>query len=257
MGLPLGKVIPLSLARQLVCDWLHFSAQASYVSVERRMQLAPVAAARASASLRPGWFPIMLKAFALACRQHPELRRSYLSFPRPRLYEHAVSVAAMIMERDLDGEQAILSLQLAEPENRARRELDEGIRLSKAAPLNEVPSFRRALRWMRWPKLVRRLLWWYGLNCSGKVRQKHFGTFCVTSVTSRGADGLFTLSPMTSILCFGELSADKAMTVRVFFDHRVVDAGPVSRTLKTMEEILNGEIASELLGEGNSNQRAA
>ena len=98
MGLPLGRNIPLSPARRLVCDWLHFSAQASYVSVERRMQLAPVAAARASAPLRPGWFPIMVKAFSLACRQHPELRRSYLSFPRPRLYEHAVSVAAMIME---------------------------------------------------------------------------------------------------------------------------------------------------------------
>ena len=37
---------------------------------------------------RPSWCAIFTKAYAVVAARYPELRRAYLKFPFPRLYEH-------------------------------------------------------------------------------------------------------------------------------------------------------------------------
>jgi hypothetical protein len=49
-----GFYLPLSLPRRLIADFLHFAAKVPTVPVERRLDVAAVAAARAVASPRPG-----------------------------------------------------------------------------------------------------------------------------------------------------------------------------------------------------------
>ena len=49
--MPAGRTVPISLARQLVIDFLHASQRVPTVCMERHMRLAPVVAARATANL--------------------------------------------------------------------------------------------------------------------------------------------------------------------------------------------------------------
>src|SRR5437870_737193 len=98
-----SRTVPLSLTRRLVCDVLHFARQIPSVPVQRRMSLAPLVAARANCTARPSWVALFAKAYGLVAAENPRLRQSYLSFPYPRLYEHAESVATISVERTYEG----------------------------------------------------------------------------------------------------------------------------------------------------------
>src|SRR5437667_11062980 len=99
MPQPAGRNIPLSLPRRFIGDLVHFAHQVPSVPVQRRMHLGPVVAARQAARPRPSWAAIFTKAYGFVSAAWPELRRSYLSFPRPHLYEHPVTVATVAVER--------------------------------------------------------------------------------------------------------------------------------------------------------------
>src|SRR4051794_11443539 len=82
-----GRTIRLSKSRRTVIDLLYFANQLPTVPVQRRMGLAAVVAARAACRGRPQWSAIFTKAYALTARELPELRRAYVKFPWPHLYE--------------------------------------------------------------------------------------------------------------------------------------------------------------------------
>src|SRR2546421_452441 len=65
MTQPAGRRVPLSLSRRLVADLLHFAREVPLVTADRRMNLAPLVAARQSLTARPGWCAIFTKAFAV------------------------------------------------------------------------------------------------------------------------------------------------------------------------------------------------
>jgi hypothetical protein len=241
-----GRSVPLSLPRRLMCDWLHFSQKVPLVTIERRMDLAAAAAARQAAQPRPSWFAVFIKAYALVAARRPELRRAYLPFPWPRLYEHPVNVAALPVERRLGEEDAVLMTQFRCPEGKALRELDADLRGSKERPVQEVGPYRRALRVGRLPFPLRRLVWWLGLNVSGAWRARYFGTFLATGVASLGASSVHILSPLTSTLAHGVFAPDGTVMVRLVYDHRVMDGTVPARALEELEDVLQGEILAEL-----------
>src|SRR5258708_27769838 len=92
-----GRTIPLSPFRRMVVDLMHFS-KAPCVSVERRMDLARLVAARQVCSPRPSWTALFAKACAMVARDVPELRQAYMLFPWPRLYEHGKSIVSINVE---------------------------------------------------------------------------------------------------------------------------------------------------------------
>src|SRR5689334_11247055 len=102
-----GFYLPLSRPRRLICDFLHFANQVPSVPVERRMNLASLVAAREVATPKPSWCSIFTKAWGFTCAAHPALRRSYLGFPWPRLYQHPSSVATIAVERPYGDEDAV------------------------------------------------------------------------------------------------------------------------------------------------------
>src|SRR5947199_10258563 len=116
MGEPVGQKLPLSPARRVIGDLLYFAQQVPSVPVQRRMNIAPLMAARELANPRPSWCALFTKAYALVAAARPELRRAYIKFPWPHLYEHPVSIASIAMERSLGDEDAVLFVQLREPE---------------------------------------------------------------------------------------------------------------------------------------------
>jgi hypothetical protein len=210
------------------------------------MHLADVAQARAANPAKPSWFAVFAKAYGIISARRPELRRSYLTLPWPRLFEHARNVAVLPIERRLPDENVVLYVSLAEPERQTILQLDARIRRQKQEPLENNSFFQTQLWTSRLPRPLRRLLWWLGLNLLGRVRANFYGTFGITSVSAFGSCLVTILPPLTTTLTYGVVEADGGVTVRLCFDHRVMDGAEPARALAELEEVLNGEILAEL-----------
>jgi hypothetical protein len=246
MPQPKGRNLRLSLSRRFICDLLHFAKKVPTVPVQRRMNLAPLVAARAAAHPRPSWCAIFTKAYAQVAAARPELRRAYLGFPWPHLYESPENVASVAVERRLDDEDAVFFGHLRTPEQQGLLEIDAHLRRFKEAPIKSIGLFRRILRTSKLPRPLRRLLWWVGLNVSGRVRSRHLGTFGMSVYSGLGADSLHPLSPLTTTLNYGVIDADGRVDVRIIYDHRVLDGSTIARALEDVERVLTNEILVEM-----------
>jgi hypothetical protein len=240
-----GKSLSLSRPRRLIGDLMHFAAGVPGIPVQRHMDLAAVAAARAARSDRPPWPAVFAKAFALVAARFPEFRRAYCKFPRPHLYEYPVSVASVAVEKEYRGERAVLGVKVKDPAGRPLAEIGRLIRQAADAPVESVKDFRRALRVAGLPRPMRRLLWWVGLNV-GRQRANYFGTFGVTAYPALGAESLHPLAPLTATLTYGLVGPGGRTGVRLVYDHRVLDGATAARAMAVLEDVLNAQIAREL-----------
>ncbi|MCI0464772.1 MAG: hypothetical protein L0Z62_48225 [Gemmataceae bacterium] len=246
MTQPAGRNLPLSHARRFICDLMHATRHVPRAALRRRMHLAPVVAARQAARPRPSWMAILLKAYSFVAEARPELRRVYLPLPWPHLYEHPVNVATVAIERQIDGEDAVVFAHLRAPHRQGLHEIDAALKRYKEAPLDSLPLYRRMRRLSRLPGLLRRLFWWAGLNLSGHRRARLLGTFGVTTLGGLGASAHQVVSPATTTLSYGVLRPDDSLDVQITLDHRVLDGAPLARALEDMERILKCEILAEL-----------
>jgi hypothetical protein len=246
MPFSIGRNLPLSPPRRFICDLLRHARRVPAVPVERRMNIAAVVEARRAALKRPSWATIFTKAFGLVAAARPELRRAYLPFPWPRLYEHPHSVASIAIERHWGGEDGVLFAHLRAPEKQGLLKLERALRRYKQAPVESIGLFRRIARLTRLPWPLRRLVWWVTLNTSGYRRARQMGTFGLSVYSALGCESLRPLSPLTTTLNYGVISRRGAVTVRLVYDHRVLDGATVARALAELEAVLNGPIAAEL-----------
>jgi hypothetical protein len=103
-----------------------------------------------------------------------------------------------------------------------------------------------ALRSGRLPGWLRRFLYWITLSWSGRTRAKRLGTFMVSSYGSLGAEQLHPISPYTTLLTFGPISAAGDVVVKLIYDHRVLDGRLIARCLAHLETIFHTTILDEL-----------
>jgi hypothetical protein len=247
--LPRGHTVALSPARKLICDVMQASRRVPLIAMERRLALADLVRARQALPVRPSWFAVFMKAYALVSEQHPPLRRAYMSFPRPHLHQHACTVAHLAVARRIGEEDGVLGLKVRQPERQSLTAIDALIRRARSEPVEQIKDFRRALRLSRYPTPVRRVAWWVALNVSANWRAKHFGTFGLTAVGALGTMQSHLLSPMTTTLTYGEFAPDGSIAVRLFYDHRVLDGVGPATALADLERVLCGPILAELRGE--------
>ncbi len=233
------------MPRRLIADLMHASMGIPFVTLARSLDIAPLIEARALVARPPGWAAMFVKAFAIAAREDPILRTLYAKWPWPGFYELPSSVAMVTIARVEDGEHCVLPQRIASPETLALAEINALIRHAKAAPIDEVPMFRKIMLATRLPLPLRRLVWLIGLNF-GRQRANYFGSFVVTSVAAYGGGELHALSPGPFILSYGTVKADNTIDVVIRWDHRITDAALITRTLTRLEQVLNGEIAAEL-----------
>jgi hypothetical protein len=249
MGERYGRRLSLSLPRRLIGDLMHFARQVPSVPVQRRVNIAPLVAAREQADPRPSWCALFTKAYAMVAVKRPELRRAYIGFPWPHLYEHPVSIASIAVERRIGDEDAVLFAQVRGPEKHAPEQLDSFLKDCKERPVEFIGAFRRALAISRLPRFLRRFIWWLGLNSSGYKRARNLGTFGVSVYSGLGAEGLHPLSPLTTTLNYGVIGDDGTVTVRVIYDHRVLDGATVARALEDLEAVLNHVLPDMIRGD--------
>ena len=240
-----GRSVPITPARAFIGDLLHFSKAIPTVPVQRGMNVAALAAARAVHPDRPSWTAIFTKAFALVAAERPALRRAHLSLPWPRQVEYPASVASIALERDWQGERVLLCARVREPERLKLAELSAIVRKWQSDPLGERREFRRMLALGRCPTMVRRALWRVALD-SARWRARCIGTFAVTSYAALGAESLHPLAPQTLALSYGMIAADGSVAVRLVYDHRVLDGADVARALAALDESLHGAVLAEL-----------
>ncbi len=240
-----GRNISLSVPRRMVADMLHYAAAVPSIPVQRRMSLGRLAGARAACRERPRWTAIFAKGFALAAREFPEFRRVYLTLPWPMLYEYPVSNASVIVERDYGGEPCIFSIVIKNPAARPVPDISGILAHVSSVPVEQVKDFRRSIRIARLPRMLRRLMWWIGLNV-GRQRGNYFGTFTLSVYSALNAESLHPLTPLTTLLNYGVIGSDGAVNVRLICDQRVLDEPTVARALARMEELLNTVVADEL-----------
>lgn len=251
-----GTPISLSPVRRFVCDLLYAARQVPTVPVQRRMRLRSVMLARATHPGKIPWSAIFIKAFAKVAAEIPELRRAYIKFPWHRLYEYPKSVASVAVERDYQGERGVFFGRVNRPEAQPLWAIGERIRHLQQAPIEECEEFRKQLKVSRLPSLLRRLVWWLGLNV-GSQRGHHFGTFALTVYSGLGAESLHPLSPLTTTLTYGVIDDDGETDVRIIYDHRVMDGATVARALQRLEDVLANDMVAELREDAASKAQAA
>jgi len=245
-GRPKGIRLRLTPARQLIIEMLHHARKQPSIPVSREMNVGRLVELRQELADPPSWTALFLRAYGLAGRRIPELRRAYIPWPFSHLYEHPYSIGTVIVERDLQGETVLLAAKVRAPEANPLERIGRHLRRFKEAPVYQVSHFRQLLRLARLPWLLRRFLFWHSLNWSGALRAKRFGTFMVSSYGKLGAEQIHPLTPLTTLVTFGPISADGDVVTKVIYDHRVVDGRTVARALQELERILREELPAEL-----------
>jgi hypothetical protein len=243
---PAGRRLRLTPARKLVLEMLHHARKQPSIPVARTMNVGRLAELRQEAALSLSWTALFLRGYGLVAQLIPELRRAYIPWPRAHLYEHPVSIGAVVVERELDGEIALLAAKVRAPEDASVENLAAHLRRFKEAPVRSISDFRQLLRLARLPGPLRRFLFWHTLNWNGARRAKRFGTFMLSSYGNLGAEQLHPLTPLTSLLTFGPISPTGDVVVKIIYDHRVLDGRRVAVALAELERVLQNHLPHEL-----------
>ena len=242
---PRGRRLSVSPARKMVLEILHHGRKVPSLPLSKVMRVGALVEARRAGAF-VSWTAIFMKAYGLVAWRHAELRRAYIPFPWPHLYEHPISEAGLILEREEAGEAIVVGAKVRGPELRTLADLDEHLAFLRSAPIQEIGDFRQWLRLGRLPGFLRRLAFWTALNLSGYKRAKRLGTFAISSLGNFGVEQHHPISPLTTYLTFGPISRNGEVTVKVIYDHRVMDGRTVARCLIDLEETLNTRVLDEL-----------
>lgn len=241
-----GIRVALSPARRIVVELMHHAKKVPSIPLRRSMNVVELVQARSQCSPRPSWVAMFLKAFALVARDHSELRQTYVPWPWPSIYQHPISECAVLVEREVMNENAVMAAKVRTPDEQPLTAIDEHLHRLSSAPLNDVSDFRQLMRLSRIPALLRRFVFWNTLYLSGFTKCKRFGTFMVSSLGNCGVEQCHPLTTLSTYLSFGPIRANGDVTALVVYDHRVMDGRTVARALMDLEATMNGPILAEV-----------
>jgi hypothetical protein len=239
-----GRRRLISAHRALVLDTIHFARSVPTFPVEQTFLLASLAALRIASPVRISWTVLFLKAMARVAQGSPVLRRTFVPYPWPHVYEHLESVGAVAINRQCDGEDRLCWGRFAGPENVSLVELQESLDRFQREPVERI--FRRQVRFSRFPTWIRRLAWQFGLYVDVAKRAKRFGSFSISSLAGQQTLNRFHPSIHTASLTYGPLDERGACLVTLICDHRVLDGAAAAAALHQLQHVLLHEIADEL-----------
>ena len=243
-----GKDLPLTPGRRLVAELMHHARKVPSLPLARPCNISALVAARRQATPTVSWLAIFLKAYALVARDIPEVRRAWIPFPYARIYEHPTSEAAVLIEREYEGESIVFGAKIRGPEDTPLGTIDGHLERYRSTPVEKVTAFRQLLRLARLPLPLRRFFFWRVLSVSGHRRACRLGTFVISSLGNFGVEQMHPLTTLTTYFTYGPIQPDGGVTLKVIYDHRVMDGRTVARILVGLDEVLNGAILDEVRG---------
>lgn len=234
----------LPRSRVLTCDVLHYHRKVPTCAHDRICDLGAIADARAGCPHRISWTMLFTKAYGIVAREYPVLRQNWFSLPWPHLYQHRRTVAMLAVQRVYRGEPWLFWGRFNKPEDKSLVDLQRRLTHYRDDPVKEV--FRHQLRLSSLPTPLRRLVWFSGLNLSGRVRARHLGTAFLTTLAGQGVEIPNPPAFLTGNFTYGPLDDDNQSRVTLAYDHRLTDGLQIAKILRRLEQVLNGEIATEL-----------
>ena len=215
-----GKDLALTPGRRLIAEFMHHAQMVPSIPLARPCDVSALVAARRQASPAVSWMAIFLKAYALAARDIPELRRAWIPFPYARLYEHPSSEAAVLIEREHGGESIVVGAKIRCPEDAPLAEIDGHLRRYRETPVEKITAFRQLLRLARLPLPLRRFFFWRVLAVSGNRRACRLGTFVISSLGNFGVEQMHPLTALTTYFTYGPIRPDGIEKVTGKAQHR-------------------------------------
>ena len=150
----------------------------------------------------------------------------------------------VVVNRQFRGEDRICWAKLEHPERCTLLNLQWQLTDYKTRPVEEV--FRNHIRLSRLPTVLRRAVYWWNFNLSGKKRSKRLGTFSMSTLAGQGVLNRGHQTFLTSSLTYGPLDEQGRVVVTLLCDHRVVDGIVAAQALAGLETALKGPIADEM-----------
>jgi len=242
----LPRYVRLSLSRLWIRDLVHFGSKATVVGGATSLRVSDVAMARRSQQPLISWNAILIKAIALTSQKWPQLKRAYIPFPWPHLYEHPHCVVSLVLEREWQGEHSVFFDQIHAPEHKPLREIDYELYGMKRSKIEAVGGFRRLIRITRYPLPLRRMIWRIALYGSGRLKSRYFGTFSLNSLASRRLRTTQSTTLVTISFEYGPIDPEGQMPFQIFIDHRVMDGVAVHRLCADLQSVLDHDIVAEL-----------
>lgn len=231
-------------SRALVNDVLWLHRHVPTCSHTREMRLLELSDSRRQLGERISWATFFVKAYARVSTRYPQLLQTWRVWPFAHLFQHAVPVASIAVQRRYQNDDWLLWGKIQQPHEKSLSELQSLLDRFTDGPVEEV--FRQQLQLAMLPTPLRRFVWWCNLNLCGEKRVKRTGTFLLTTLAGRGADNAHPPSFLTSSLSYAPLQADGRCRVSLIYDHRVMDGALVADCLAELEEELNGAVLAEL-----------
>ncbi|MFK7769995.1 MAG: hypothetical protein AB8B55_22495 [Mariniblastus sp.] len=242
----MGKRIKLSNGRRLVDDVIHMANKMPLAGLAGDFDAGMVAEFRRKTRPKICWNVLYMKAYASVCRQDPQLRRSYASFPWGHLYEHDSNVCMMTISREYLGEERLFFARFNNPDMQTLIELQKQYDHYRKAPVKEIKQFRHQIRFAKAPWFVRRFAWWMLFNVWPEKRASHMGTFGMSFSGYKGSYGAKHLGPNTTTLGVDPFPRKGVGRIVLTFDHRVIDGTPVAKTIQKLQHIMKTAIKVEL-----------
>lgn len=236
--------MPIAKSRAIVRDILHFGSKIPLCAHERQIELASIDELRRGCGSRISWPVIFLKAYAQIAERRPLLRRWYVRWPLPHVFQHHENDAKLVMRREYQGDDWLFWARFQRPEKSSLEQLQAKLDKYQSEPVEDL--FRQQLRLAKLPVLVRRMLWWYTLNLAGQKRAKRIGTYSLTTVAGQGALIPQPPSLLTSTISYGPIDEHGRATVALTYDHRLMDGHHVADILSELETALHTTITEEL-----------
>ena len=241
-----GARRPFPQDRQTVLDIVRQSQLIPSFPLVRRMKLGDVVQARGLSSLKVGWTTLFGKAYAIVCQNHSELREMFVSYPYKHLYCHPHSVASISIHRaDMDGRHRLIFGRWINPESASLVDLQNQLDFFCTAPM--ALAYREGTILENRSVLVRRFVWWWVMNCSGRKRAKHIGTFSISSLGGQGSLNAHHPLITTTSLAFGPIAENGQCEVVLICDHRTLDGMLGAKALEVLESVLCNQVVEELV----------
>ncbi len=241
-----GMRRPFPKHRHTVLDIIRASQSVPSFPLYRSMQLGGLSHARKACASRIAWSTLFARAYGLVCEQLPELRELFVRYPSKHLYRHPHSIGSLSVHRTDDaGNERLIWGRWTNPESTPLVMLQQQLDQFMYAPISEV--FGEGLMLERRSAIVRRLVWWWVTNCSGRQRAKHIGTFSISSLAGQGALNAYHPLITTSSLAFSPMDASGKCEVVLLCDHRTLDGVMGAKAMEMLEATLSHRMVEELV----------